>query len=201
MKKVLITAFDPFGGESINPALEAVMLLPDELDEIKIIKQELPTIFSNSADVLCKTLELERPDALISVGQAGGRVNISVERVAINIDDARIPDNDGAIRTDTPIVKGAPAAYFSTLPIKTIIRNLHQAGIPAAVSDSAGTFVCNHVMYTALHYGAINQPELKAGFVHIPYTPIQTVDKPKMPSMSTENVLEGLKIIIKTAVK
>ena len=196
--KILITAFDPFGGETINPALNAVMRLPDEIDGIHIIKRELPTVFGKSVDILYAALEKEKPDAVISVGQAGGRPAITIERIAINIDDAHIPDNEGIQITDTPIIEDGPAAYFTTLPIKAIINDLHQAGIPAAISNTAGTFVCNHVMYSALHYAALNQPELKAGFIHIPYEPRQTVDKPEKPSMSLNDVVDGLKIIIKT---
>ena len=198
--KILITAFDPFGGESINPALEAVMQLPDELDGIVIIKRELPTVFDKSAEILRQILEEVRPDAVISVGQAGGRTGITIERVAINIDDARIEDNAGVKREDSPIEPAGPAAYFSTLPIKTIAADLKEAGIPAAVSDSAGTFVCNHIMYSALHYAAIKQPGLKAGFVHIPYLPQQVVDKPRVASMGGDIVVVGLKVIIKSVV-
>ncbi|MCL2840933.1 MAG: pyroglutamyl-peptidase I [Defluviitaleaceae bacterium] len=197
MKKILVTAFDPFGGECVNPALNAVMRLPDEIEDIILIKKELPTIFGKSVDVLYSTLEVERPDAVISVGQAGGRSNITVERIAINIDDTRLADNDGIKREDSSIVEHGPTAYFSTLPIKTIVQNLRQAEIPAAISDSAGTFVCNHVMYSALHYAAMNQPQLKVGFVHIPYEPQQVVEK-SAPSMSLDIVVAGLKIIIKT---
>ena len=201
MKKVLVTAFDPFGGEKLNPALEALMILPDELEGIKIIKREIPTVFGKSFDVLYAALVEELPDVVISVGQAGGRSAISLERIAINIDDARINDNEGVQRIDSPIVEEGPAAYFTSLPIKDIVQALHQAGIPASVSNSAGTFVCNHLMYATLHYAATKQPQLKAGFVHIPYLPKQVLDKPAKPSMSTENVVEALALIIKTACK
>jgi len=194
--KILVTAFEPFGGENINPAQVAVMQLPDELNGVTIVKKVLPTVFDKSVELLCEMLADEQPDAVISIGQAGGRAGITVERVAINIDDARMPDNDGNTREDRPIKPGGPAAYFSTLPVKAIVAALKESGIPAAVSDSAGTFVCNHVMYAALHYAATNQPGLLAGFVHIPYLPSQTVEKPNMPSMSEENVLAGLKAII-----
>ena len=196
--KILVTAFDPFGGESINPALVAVMQLPDEIDGATIIKRELPTVFDKSADILRQLLVEECPDAVISVGQAGGRAGITIERVAINIDDARMPDNDGITRQDSPIVPGGPAAYFSTLPIKPIVAALKEAGIPAFVSDSAGTFVCNHVMYTALHYATLKQIDMLAGFVHIPYLPQQVLDKPNMPSMSVENIVAGLEVLVKT---
>ncbi|MCL2361275.1 MAG: pyroglutamyl-peptidase I [Defluviitaleaceae bacterium] len=200
MKKALITAFDPFGGETINPALEAVMALPNEIDGIKIIKLELPTVYIKSIDTVISALESECPDILIMVGQAGGRPNVTLERVAINIDDATIPDNEGKRHSDTPIVEGGPVAYFSTLPIKDIIKALHKNEIPAAISDSAGTFVCNHVSYGALHYAAKYLPMLKAGFVHIPFAPKQTLNKPKMPSMSKETVVQGLEVIVTAVV-
>jgi len=201
MKKILVTAFDPFGGEKINPALSAVMLLPDEVHEVGIIKQELPTIYGKSFDVLLPIIEREQPDAVISVGQAGGRSNISVERIAINIDDATTPDNDGIVRTDQQIIENGPAAYFSTLPIKAITHNLHKAEIPASVSNTAGTFVCNHIMYSVLHYAATKQPKMKVGFVHVPYLPVQTLTKPTTPSMSLENIVAGLKLIMQATVK
>jgi len=200
MQKVLITAFDPFGGESINPALVAVMQLPDEIDGIRVIKHELPTVFDKSADILRDVIAKEKPDAVISVGQAGGRTGISLERVAINIDDARIADNAGIMREDSSIDPTGPAAYFSTLPVKAIVSTLKEAGIPAVVSDSAGTFVCNHIMYSALHFAAQKQPGLKAGFVHIPYLPIQVLDKPSAASMAIDVVVAGLKLVIKAAV-
>jgi len=196
--KILVTAFDPFGGESINPALNAVMQLPDEIEGIIIVKKELPTVFGKSVDVLYGALEEEQPDALISVGQAGGRPNITLERIAINIDDARFADNDGVKLVDTPVVEGGAAAYFATLPVKEIIRSLHDAEIPAAISNTAGTFVCNHVMYAALHYAAVNCPGLIAGFVHIPYEAKQAVGKPMAPFMPLESVVAGLEVIIRT---
>jgi len=196
MEKILITAFDPFGGETVNPALMAVTALPDEMNGVKIIKQKLPTVFGKSADVLLSVLKGECPDAVICVGQAGGRAGISIERVAINIDDANIADNDGNKPTDKIIVENGLAAYFSTLPLKNIIQNLHKAEIPASVSNTAGTFVCNHVMYAALHYAAINNPDMKVGFIHVPYLPVQTLTKSTAPSMSIENIVEGLKVVI-----
>jgi len=198
--KVLVTAFDPFGGESINPALEAVMQLPDEIDGIRIVKKELPTVFGKSADILRLLLREEKPDAVISVGQAGGRPGITLERVAINIDDARMADNAGVVREDMTISPAGPAAYFSTLPIKTIVNALREARIPSAVSDSAGTFVCNHIMYSALHFAAQKQPGLKAGFVHIPYLPMQVLDRPGVASMGVDIVVAGLEVIVKRAI-
>ena len=200
MKKVLVTGFDPFGGEPVNPALTSVMQLPDEILGVQIIKKEIPTVFDKSIEVLYQTLKEEQPDMVICVGQAGGRPNITVERVAINQDDARIPDNEGAQPIDRTIFAEGPAAYFATLPIKAMVQNMKAAGIPAAVSNTAGTFVCNHIMYGALHFAATQQPSLKAGFVHIPYVPMQTVDKPTMPSMSVADIVTGLTILIETGI-
>lgn len=201
MKKVLVTGFDPFGGEAVNPALMSVMQLPNEILGVQIIKKEIPTVFDKSIESLYATLKEEQPDVVICVGQAGGRPNITVERVAINQDDARIPDNEGAQPIDRPIFEEGPAAYFSTLPIKAMVQNMKEAQIPAAVSNTAGTFVCNHIMYGALHYAATQQPSLKAGFVHIPYVPMQTIDKPTMPSMSVDDIVKGLTVLIETAIK
>ena len=198
MKKVIVTAFDPFGGETVNPALVAVMALPDTIEGVQIIKQELPTVYGKNFDVLLPVLEQEKPDAVISVGQAGGRSNFSIERVAINIDDAKMADNDGIVLTDRTIVQGAPAAYFSTLPIKVIIEDLHHAQIPASVSNTAGTFVCNHIMYTTLHYALVHKLKMQVGFIHVPYLPVQTLTKPSAPSMSLENMTRGLETIIRT---
>jgi len=202
MQKILITAFEPFGGESINPALVAVSQLPDSIDGCKILKLELPTVYGQSADILRKVLKKERPSAVISVGQAGGDACISIERVAVNLDDASAPDNNGVIREDSPIEPAGPAAYFATLPVKSIVAALRDAGIPAAVSDSAGTFVCNHVMYSALHYGASHDPQLLAGFVHIPFLPAQAADKrPGTASMAAETVLAGLEVIVRACLQ
>jgi len=196
-EKILITAFEPFGGESINPALEAVMSLPNEIDGFTIAKAQLPVVYRKSIDVLYKALKLEKPFAVICVGQAGGQPDIRIERVAINIYDTMSPDSDGVILVDTPIFEDAPAAYFTTIPIKTTIDSLKEAGIPASISNSAGTYVCNHVMYAALHYAAQHQPEMKAGFVHIPYLPSQAVGKSNAPSMPSEIVVDALMIVIK----
>ena len=198
MKKILVTGFDPFGGETTNPALHAVMALPDVVDGIQIIREALPTVYGKSFDVLQPILVQARPHAAILVGQAGGRSHIAIERVAINIDDAKMADNEGVIHTDQPIAPDGPAAYFATLPVKAIVDDLHQAAIPGAISNTAGTFVCNHVMYKTLHYAATNQTGMKAGFIHVPYLPTQTLTKPTAPSMSLDYIVAGLKIIIQT---
>ncbi|MCL2235151.1 MAG: pyroglutamyl-peptidase I [Defluviitaleaceae bacterium] len=199
MKKVLITGFEPFGGEAINPSLEAVKLLPDDIEGVRLVKLPLPVVFGKSADILLATLGLGEFDAVICVGQAGGRTSINLERVAVNVDDTKAPDNEGNQPIDKVICEGAPDGYFATLPVKSIVEELKRAEIPAVVSDTAGTYVCNHVMFTALHYAAKHRPEMKAGFVHIPYLPAQVLDKGNAPSMSLENIVKALTIIIKTA--
>ena len=198
MKKILISGFDPFGGESINPALEAIKQLPDTIDGVAVVKCEIPTVFGKSTNVLLAAVKKERPDAVLCIGQAGGRPNITVERVAINCDDAKTDDNEGNRPTDCKIAADGPAAYFSTLPVKAMVRDMLDTGIPAAVSNSAGTFVCNHLMYSVLHYAAQNRPDMKAGFVHIPYLPQQTADK---PSMALECILKGLECMVRTIAK
>lgn len=200
MKKVLVTCFEPFGGESINPSQMAVTQLPNEIDDIKVVKQVIPTVYNKSIDTLYRVLKKEIPDAVICIGQAGGRPNMTVERVAVNIDDAPMEDNEGNQPIDAPIFIDGPSAYFATLPIKAMVKNCNDIGIPATISNTAGTFVCNHLMYAACHYAALNQPQLKAGFVHIPFVPEQTTDKPTMPSMSCANIITGLKSFITTAV-
>lgn len=200
MKKILVTSFDPFGGERVNPSQIAVADLPDEIDGVEIIKAVIPTVFGKSVDILYDRLQQEQVDAVICIGQAGGRASITIERVAINVDDAPIGDNEANQPLDTPIFPDGPAAYFATLPIKAMVHNCNEVGILAAISNTAGTFVCNHLMYAACHYAAKNQPDLKAGFVHIPFVPEQTINKPTMPSMSKADIVAGLISLIKTVI-
>ena len=194
--KVLITGFDPFGGESTNPAYEAVKLLPDKIGEIDVIKVEIPTVFHKSVLTIEKYIDEYSPDFVICVGQAGGRADITVERVGINVDDARIPDNEGNQPIDEPIAKDGPAAYFSTLPIKAIVKTIRDSGLPVSVSNSAGTYVCNHVMYGLLHLLKTKYTWIKGGFIHVPYCEKQVVDKFNMPSMSLGSISKALEIII-----
>ena len=178
-KKLLITGFDPFGGESVNPAFEAVRLLPDEIAGFKLCKLEIPTEFIRSGVILKGALRTEQPDAVLCVGQAGGRTAVTPERVAINLMDARIPDNAGYQPIDEPIAPDGPAAYFSTLPVKAIAERIQSAGLPAAVSNTAGTYVCNSLLYTLLHTAAREYPSLRGGFIHVPYAIEQLSGKPK----------------------
>ncbi len=197
--KVLISGFDPSGGESKNPAYEAVKMLPDTFEDIEVIKVEIPTEFYKSIEVLKDYIEKEKPDVVICVGQAGGRFTVSVERVAINLDDARIPDNGGNQPVDQAIVRDGPAAYFSTLPIKAIANAIREGGIPASVSNSAGTYVCNHIMYGLMHMISTRFPEIRGGFIHVPFLEEQVLDKPNMPSMGLESISKALGIAVKTA--
>ena len=198
--KVLITGFDKFGGESINPSSLCVNSLPDVIDNIEIKKITLPTVFKDSSQVLEENIDSFSPNIVICVGQAGGRSKITPERIAINIDDARIPDNTGNSPIDEAIRKDGENAYFSTLPIKAIVDELNKNNIPSAISNTAGTFVCNHIMYEALYLSSKKYPNIKAGFIHIPYIEEQVKDKPNMPFMKKEEIIQTLKIIIKTSV-
>ncbi|USG99488.1 pyroglutamyl-peptidase I [Thermococcus argininiproducens] len=198
--RVLITGFEPFGGEKINPSWEAVKDLPEKIDGVKILKKELPVSFKGIKEKLPQILNKTMPDIVILTGQAAGRANITIERVAINIMESKKEDNDGYKPEDEPIFKEAPAAYFSTLPIKRIVKSLRNNKIPAAISNSAGTYVCNTAMYVALHHIAINNLNIKAGFIHVPYIPEQVLEKPQ-PSMSLEMIRKALEITIKESIK
>lgn len=195
--KVLITGFDPFGGEKINPAWEAVRALPDNIDGIEVVKLQIPTVFKKSAKKLFENIDSVKPDVVICVGQAGGRYEFSVERVAINLDDGRIPDNDGYQPVDSPVFEDGENAYFSTLPIKAIVEEVKKAGIPAAVSNTAGTYVCNHIMYSLLYYLNKNNLNIKGGFIHVPFIPEQVVEKKNTPYMELTRITKALEISIK----
>lgn len=194
--RVLITGFEPFGGEITNPAYEAVKGLPDQISDIQIIKSEIPTAFQVSIQKIEALIKTHLPDVVICVGQAGGRSNITIERVGINVDDAGIPDNLGKQPIDEAIYLDGPAAYFSTLPIKAIVKALRENGIPASVSNSAGTYVCNHIMYGLLHVLKTEYPGVRGGFIHVPYCESQVVDKPNVPSMNLFSITKALKIAI-----
>ena len=197
--KVLITGFDPFGSETINPAFEAIKLLPNKILNSHIIKLELPTVFNKSIMLLENKITEINPDIIICVGQAGGRTGITVERVAINIDDARIKDNEGNQPIDKVIFKNGKNAYFSNLPIKAIVDNIKKNKLPASVSNSAGTFVCNHIMYGLLHLINTKFKNKKGGFIHVPYIPEQVLNKANTPSMSLENISKSLLIATETS--
>jgi len=198
--KILVTGFDPFGQDTINPALEAVKQLPNEILGAAIIKLEIPTKFHQSADVLNLAIQQHQPDFVVHIGQAGGRFGITPERIAINLDDARIPDNARQQPIDQAILENGPAAYFSQLPVKAMVAKMQEMGIPASVSNSAGTFVCNHIMYQTLHFCQLNYPQIRSGFIHVPYLPEQVADKANLPSMDLETIKQGLVISIETMI-
>lgn len=201
--KILVTGFDPFGGEKINPSYEAVKRLPDMIDDAEIIKMEIPTVMGKSVDVLSEKIEEIWPDAVVSVGQAGGANAIRVERIAVNLDDYRIPDNEGNQPVDMPIYVGGPNAYFSTLPIKEMRDALENRGIAAEISNSAGLFVCNHVFYSVRHLCETKYAGkgIISGFIHVPFVPEQTKDKPDVPAMELDDIVNGLTAALEVIVK
>ena len=188
--KVLITGFDPFGGESINPAWEAVKLLPDEIAGAQIVKLQIPTVVNKSIQKIYDSICAEKPDIVLSIGQAGGRFAVTPERVAINITDARIPDNEGNQPIDVPIFEDGDAAYFSNLPVKAMVQAIKDAGYPSVLSNTAGTYICNHVMYG-----------IRGGFIHVPYAASQVVNKPATPSMSLADIAASIEAAVKAAVE
>ena len=195
--KLLLTAFDPFGGDAVNPALEAVKLVADKIGRFDIVKLEVPTVFRKSIERVAQAIEEEKPDAVLCIGQAGGRFEITPERVAINIDDARIKDNEGNQPIDTKIFEDGENAYFTTLPIKAMVEAIREANLPAAVSNTAGTFVCNHLMYGVLYTLAKNYPNKKGGFTHVPFIPEQVARRtPVAPYMALEDIKRGLEAAI-----
>ena len=196
--KVLITGFDPFDDEAINPAWEAVNALPDVIDGIEVIKVQIPTVFKKSAKKLFETIEAVKPDDVICVGQAGGRFDFNVERIAINVDDARIPDNEGKQPIDEKIFEDGENAYFATLPIKAMVEEARKAGVPASVSNTAGTFVCNHIMYSLLYYISKNNLNIRGGFIHVPYIAQQVIGKKNMPFMEVTTITKGLEASIRS---
>lgn len=193
--KLLLTAFDPFGGSSINPALEAVKLVADEVAGVGIVKLEVPTVFGKSVATVAAAIEEVKPDAVLCIGQAGGRYDLTPERVAINLDDARIPDNEGKQPIDTCIFADGAPAYFTTLPIKAMVAKIREAGLPASVSNSAGTFVCNHLMYGVLYHLEKSYPGVRGGFMHVPFIPSQTIDR-TAPSMCVSDIAWGIEAAI-----
>lgn len=195
--KLLLTAFDPFGGSSVNPALEAVKLVADRIGDMEIIKMVVPTVFGKSVDVVSTKMAEIKPDAVLCIGQAGGRYDLTPERVAINLDDARIPDNEGNQPIDKVIFADGAPAYFSNLPIKAMVAGIREAGLPASVSNTAGTFVCNHLMYGVLYHIARSYPDVRGGFMHVPFVPSQTINlATPAPSMCREDIARGIEAAI-----
>jgi len=199
---VLITGFEPFERDPVNPSWEVARTLDGWTCEGAVVRAlQLPCVFGRSADRLDEALAEWRPHLVLCLGLAGGRTEISVERAALNVDDARIADNAGGQPIDTEVVRGGPAAYFSTLPIKAMVRDLRAAGLPAAVSNTAGTFVCNHIFYALMHrlatWPALSQA--RGGFLHVPYLPEQAAPKAGAPSMVLATQVEALRVAVRTA--
>lgn len=199
--KILVTGFDPFGGEPINPAIESVKKLPDNIAGAQIIKLEIPTVKGKSIKKIEKAIEEHNPDVILSIGQAGGRFDISVERVGINLDDFRIPDNEGNQTIDESIFPDGENAYFVDLPVKAMVKNIQKNKIPASVSYTAGTFICNHVLYGTLYLIHKKYKDKKSGFIHIPFLPEQVINKKNTPSMELNTIVKGLTAAIEAIVK
>ena len=202
MKKILITGFDPFGGEKINPAYEAVKLLPDQIAGAEVIKLEVPTVFGKGPQKTVDAIEEFHPDYVLCIGQAGGRSQITPEFVGINYVQARIPDNEGNQPMNQPLVEGAPAAYFATIPVHAMVEEMKKAGIPASVSFTAGTYVCNAMLYCVMHALATKHPTIKGGFMHVPYATEQTVNQPAgTPGMNLSGIAKGIELAVKAIVE
>ncbi len=199
--KILVTGFDPFGGEKVNPAFEVIKKLRDNIEGAEISKLQIPTAFYSSTKKIVEKLNELEPDVVLMIGQAGGRFDVTVERVGINVDDARIPDNESQQPIDKAIDEEGLPAHFATLPIKAIVQEIRAKGIPASVSNSAGTYVCNHVMYGVLNYIYKNNLDIKGGFIHIPFLLEQIVTKPNTPAMSLETMVEAIETAIEAIVK
>lgn len=200
--KVLITGFDPFGGESVNPAYEAVKLLPNTIAGAEVITLEIPTVYTKSGEAVERAMEEYHPDVVICVGQAGGRSSITIEKVAINLAEARIKDNAGNQPMDTPLHEDGETAYFTNLPCKAIVNELRGNNIPAHISYTAGTFVCNDVMYHVLYLINKKYKNVRGGFIHVPYALEQVIDKPQGTcAMSLETIAQALELSIKAVVE
>jgi len=200
--RILVTGFDPFGNETVNPAYEAVKLLPDNIAGAEIIKLEIPTVFGKCDPVVEQAIIDKKPDVVLSIGQAGGRFDISVERVAVNIADGRIPDNEGNQPIDQTIREGGENAYFASVPVKAIVEKIRARGIPSSVSYTAGSYVCNFIMYCVLHSIATKHPGIRAGFIHVPFMTSQAIGKPvNTPTMSIQTISSAIEAAIEAIVE
>ena len=186
MKRLLITGFEPFGGERMNPSWDAVKKLPDEIGGYKLVKLEIPVVFGKAAECVLNEADKINPDVILSIGQAGGRSSITPEMVAINLRYAKIPDNEGNEPKDELIIPGGDAAMFSTIPVRKIAEAINAAGVPSDVSYSAGAYVCNDVLYTLL--ARYENSDVRVGFIHVPYSKEQN----REPSMKIEDIIKGL---------
>jgi pyroglutamyl-peptidase len=196
-QSILVTAFEPFGGERVNPTIHIAEALQREHPE-SVITRVLPVMFGECLTRLEQAIDAVRPDVVLALGQAGGRSSIALERVAVNLDDARIPDNAGQTPVDTPVIADAPDAYFTRLPVRQMLDALQQAGIPAQISNSAGAYVCNHLMFGLLHLIQTRHPQMRGGFIHVPFLPEQAL-RNNAPSMSLALMVQAMNICLEVA--
>ncbi len=196
---VLVTGFEPFGGEKINPSWEICKRLDKEIAGMRVETCRVPCEFRRSIEVVADAIERLHPHFVICLGQAGGRHRLGVERVAINIDDARAPDNVGAQPVDELVAANGPPAYFASVPTKAMAAAMREAGAPTEVSNTAGTYVCNHLMYGVLHYLAASGHRARAGFIHVPWSEEQVHDKRDAPSMALSTMVQGVRAGIAAA--
>ena len=199
--KILLTAFEPFGGDTVNPAQEAVALIPAEVAGAQIVKVDVPVVFGKSIETVRQAMAREKPDAVLCIGQARGRIGMTPERVAINVDDGRIPDNEGNQPVDQPVFADGAPAYFATLPVKAMVTAIREAGIPASLSNTAGTYVCNHLMYGVLYHIAKSFPGMKGGFMHVPFLHEQVMNRPGTASLSKADIVRGIEAALEAIVR
>ena len=195
--KLLVTAFEPFGGEKLNSAQEALRSVPDQINGAEIVKACLPVVFGRSMEMLREVIRREKPDAVLCLGQAGGRSALTPERIAINLNDARLPDNDGQQPVDELIFPDGPDAYFTTLPVKSMVNAIRDAGLPAEVSNSAGTYVCNQLIYGLMYFISHEFPAVRGGFLHLPYLDVQAAEHPGDPGLPCQDLTRGIIAAIK----
>jgi len=197
--KALVTGFEPFGGEEVNPSSLAVERLKKRYGSVVVQTATLPCSYARSGGVLEAAIAKVKPDLVLCVGQAGGRNELCLERVAINVQDARIRDNDGRQPIDKPVVKDGPAAHFTSLPIKACVAAMRKAGLAAAVSNTAGTFVCNHIFYALMDIAQRRAKPLRGGFLHVPFAPGQVARLGTAPSMAIADMTRGIEIILEVS--
>lgn len=191
---ILITGFEPFGGEAVNPSWEAVRRIP-RIPGASFKRCRLPVEWVEGQALLAEAIRDLRPDCVLMCGQAGGRAGVSIERVAVNLMEAKAPDNAGVVHLGDAIEPHGPSAYFATYPYQAMLAALQKAEIPATYSFTAGCYLCNCVMYRALHLAATELPGMRAGFIHLPYLPEQTAEKPSLP---LETMVEALTVLVRT---
>jgi len=201
IRTILLTGFEPFAGESVNPSWEAARRLDGwTCRGHRVAARRMPCVFGAALAALEAAVAETDPAVILSVGQAQSRADVSIERIAVNLDDARIPDNAGNQPLDAPVIAGGPAAYFASLPVKAMVAAVRAAGLPASLSQTAGSFVCNHLFYGACHLRGTRRPDLRVAFIHIPLSPDQAARHPGSPSMSLDSVVAALRIALETGV-